>query len=518
MSMQVAKQLHAHIIIAGHQLLKEHYLRDLITFFAISNPSSLNYDRISFSNIITPSTFIYNTVIRAYTSSSDPRQALHLYNQMRREGAPPDKYTFPFLLKACSILPHLFKGKETHCQIIKLGFHSNVFVQNTLIQLYGCNAMIELAHRVFQEMGFNRDIVSWTTLVNCLANFSSIESARKLFDKMPSRSIVSYSAMIAGYVRVGRFKEALELFRDSQMAALEPNDSTIMSVLCACANLGALNLGRWIHSYICNRKGWIIDTRINTALIDMYFKCGSIENAVQVFLGTQEKLVGEWTAMISGMALHGLGHRSVELFEEMHRSGVKPTVVTFVALLSGCTHAGLVNEGLEYFERMKGEFRIEPTIEHFGCVVDLLGRAGQIERALQFIQEMPMEANVAIWGAILTACRVHKNVEVAELAAGRLVSEQPWNRALYVALMSLYRETERWDSVEKVKQEMKEIGCRKTPGCSLVEVNGVCYEFVAGDKSQPWVLELCFHLGTLVMEVEDNSNNDYKWILAHCTD
>ncbi|XP_043710590.1 pentatricopeptide repeat-containing protein At5g66520-like [Telopea speciosissima] len=508
MSMQVTKQLHAHIIVAGHQLQQEHYLRNLITFFAISNASSLHYARIIFSNILTPSTVLYNTMIRAYASSSDPCQALHLYNQMRGEGPPPNKYTFPFLLKSCSILPHLSKGQETHCQIIKHGFHSDIFIQNALIHLYGCNAKIVLAHRVFQDMGFDRDIVSWTTLVSCVANFASIKSARRLFDKMPTRSVVSYSAMISGYVRVGRFKEALELFRDLQMAAMEPNDSTIMGVLCACANLGALDLGRWIHSYICNRKGRTVDTRINTALIDMYFKCGSIENALHVFLGTQEKLVGEWTAMISGMAMHGLGHKSIELFEEMLRSGVQPNVVTFVALLSGCTHAGLVNEGLVYFERMKGEFGIEPTIEHFGCVIDLLGRAGQIERALRFIREMPVEANAAIWGALLNACKVHKNMEIAEIATGWLVREQPWNGALYVALMSLYREAERWDCVEKVKQKMKEVGCRKNPGCSLIEVNGICCEFVVGDKSQPYVLELCLNLGQLVMEFEDNSNND----------
>ncbi|XP_042518624.1 pentatricopeptide repeat-containing protein At5g66520-like [Macadamia integrifolia] len=515
--MQVTKQLQAHIIVAGHQLQQEQYLQKLITFFAISNSSSLHHACLIFSNILTPSSFLYNIMIRAYAASSDPRQALNLYNQMLVEGTPPDNYTFPFLLKACSILPHLSKGKETHCQILKHGLHSDIFIQNALIHLYGCNGKIELAHRAFQEMGFDRDIVSWTTLVHCLANFDSIESARRLFDKMPTRSVVSYSALISGYVRVGRYKEALELFRDSQMAAMEPNDCTIMGVLCACANLGALDLGRWIHSYISQRKGTIMDTQKNTALIDMYFKCGSIENALHVFLGTKEKLVGEWTAMISGMAMHGLGHKSIELFEEMLSSGVKPSAVTFVALLSGCTHSGLVDKGLEYFGRMKEEFGIEPTIEHFGCVVDLLSRAGQIERALQFIREMPMEANSAIWGALLNACRVYKNVEIAELAGEWLVNEQPWNRALYVALMSLYREAGRRECVKKVKQEMEKAGCRKYPGCSLVEVNGICYEFVVGDKSLPYVSELCYNLGQLVMEVEDDSNNDDNWIIAHYT-
>ncbi|XP_010259704.1 PREDICTED: pentatricopeptide repeat-containing protein At5g66520-like [Nelumbo nucifera] len=500
--MQEAKQLHAHIIIAGLQQ-QELYLRKLITFFAISNPSSLSYARLVFSNIETPSTFVYNTMIRAYATSSDPSQALHLYNQMRRQGTQPDRYTFPFLLKACSVLSDLHKGQETHCHVIKQGFLSDIFVRNSLIHLYGSNSKIKIAHRIFDEMP-HRDIATWTTLVACCANFASIELARKLFDRMPERSNVSFSAMIAGYIRHGWFKEALQLFRRMQIEGLVPNNSTLSSVLCACANLGALDLGRWIHSFICEREGNKFDCRIITALIDMYFKCGSIKDALQVFAGAKKKFVGEWTAMISGMAMHGFGQTSIELFEDMVSSGIKPNAVTFVALLSGCTHAGLVDEGLRYFQRMTAEFGIEPTIEHFGCVVDLLGRAGLIGQAIQFIRDMPVEANAAIWGALLNACKVHKNVDVGELAARWLINEEPWNGVIYLSLLSLYREAERWDDVENVKREMKEVGCKKSPGCSLIEVNGDCHEFVAGDKSHPCVLQVCLNLSQLVMEVKEH--------------
>lgn len=350
-----------------------------------------------------------------------------------------------------------------------------------------------------------RDVASWTSLVACYANSGSVESARRLFDDMPERNVVSFSAMIAGYVRKGRFKEALGLFLDFQVVGMEPpNDSMLVSVLGACANLGALDSGRWIHSCMHKIRGLEFDSRITTALIDMYCKCGSVQDALFVFEKAKVKQVGEWTAMITGMAVHGFGERSIELFENMVRLGIRPNVVTFVALLSACTHAGLVKEGLKYFEHMKVEYGIEPTIEHFGCVIDLLSRAGLIEEAIEFIRKMPMKANAAIWGALLSACRIHRNVEVGEIAARWLISEEPWNGAVYMALLSLYSEVERWDDVEKVKKEMKDVGSRKIPGCSMVEVDGACHEFVAGDKSHPLAVEVCLNLGELIAEENEN--------------
>ncbi|KAK9293232.1 hypothetical protein L1049_021222 [Liquidambar formosana] len=502
--MQEAKRLHAHIVASGlHQ--QELYLRKLITLYAVPNSSSLTNSRLLFDRIEHPSTFIYNTMIRAYAASSDPYQALHLYTQMRRHGPPLDNYTFPFLLKACSSLSDLTKGEEIHCQAFKHGFDSNIFVQNSLIYFYGSNGRIKTARRVFDEMGI-RDVATWTTLVTCYASFCPIESARRVFDKMPNRSVVSFSAMIAGYVRRSMFKEALELFSEMLTLKMEPNDSTIMSVIGACANLGALDMGRWIYLYIFQRKGNNnqFDSRITTALIDMFFKCGSIKTAVKVFEGAKEKYVGEWTAMISGLAMHGLGEQLIEAFEHMVGSGVRPNGITFVSLLSGCTHSGLVNEGLCYFDRMKRDFGIEPTIEHFGCVVDLLGRAGLIDQAMQFIWEMPIEANAAIWGALLNACRVYKNVEVGEVAARWLINDEPWNGAIYMALLGLYREAGRWDEVDKVKGEMKKVGCRKSPGCSLIEVNGACYEFVVGDKSHLCAVEVCLNLSKIILEFKEN--------------
>ncbi|KAG5548977.1 hypothetical protein RHGRI_014377 [Rhododendron griersonianum] len=500
--MQEAKLLHSRIIVSG---LHQHdiYLRQIITALTTNpNPFSLLHARHLFDKIPQPSTYIYNTMFRAYASSPHPHQALALYHHMHLHGPLPDNYTFPFLLKACSSLGDLRTGEIVHGQAFKHGFGHDIFVQNSLINLYGSSCGVKMARRVFDEMGF-RDVATWTSLVTCYANGRSIESARHVFDRMPKRSVVSYSAMITGYVRRNWFKDGVLLFRDMLVAKMEPNDSTIMSVLCACANLGDLNLGKWVHSYISERKKNQFDGRISTALIDMYFKCGSIKKALKVFEGAKEKHVGEWTAMLSGLAMHGLGTELIEAFEEMISSGVKPNGVTFVALFSGCTHSGLVNEGMRYFDRMTIDFGIEPTVVHFGCVVDLLGRAGFIEQAVSFIRDMPVEANAAIWGAILTSCRVYKNVEVGELAARWLISAEPWNGALYMVLLGLYRDAGRWDDVEKVKEEMKKVGCRKSPGCSSIEVNGICREFVVGDKSHPLTFEACLTLANVIAEFED---------------
>ncbi|XAR52712.1 hypothetical protein NMG60_11020918 [Bertholletia excelsa] len=497
--MQEARLLHSRIIVSGlHQ--QELYLRKVVAAFAEATDSALlRHARLVFDQIEYPSVYLYNTMFQAYASSVDPYQALDLYTHMHHFGPLPDNYTFPFLLKACSSLRDLKRGEIVHGQALKHGFGFDLFVQNSLIHLYGTSNRIEIARGIFDDMGY-RDIATWTSLVTCYASFGSTEKARHLFDEMPKRSAVSYSAMITGYIRKNQFKEALELFRNMLMMNLEPNDSTIMGVLSACANLGDLNTGKWVHAYTSQNKKNQFDTRITTALIDMFFKCGSITKALKIFKGAKEKRVGEWTAVLSGLAMHGLGSELIEAFEDMISSGVKPNAVTFVALLSGCGHSGQVNKGLRYFKRMTTEFGIKPTIEHFGCLVDLLGRAGLIEQAVQIIRKMPFEANAAIWGALLNACRIYKNVEVGEVSARWLIRDEPWNRALYLVLLDLYRESGRWVEAEKVKEEMKKIGCRKSPGCSLIEVNGECHEFGVGDKSHPCALEVCADLAKIGLE------------------
>lgn len=245
-----------------------------------------------------------------------------------------------------------------------------------------------------------------------------------------------------------------------------------------------------------------MDGRTRTALIDMYCKCGSVDEALRLFSNAKEKpQTAEWTAMITGLAMHGQSERAIQLFDEMTQSGTTPNAVTFAALLSACSHGGLVGDGLRYFRRMEADFGIKPTVQHVGCVVDLLGRAGLIDVAMAFMDRYRVKANAAMWGALLTACRRHKNVEVGVMAGEMLLREEPWNGGVYMTLLSLYGEAGRWGDVERLKKEMQEAGCRKNPGCSMIEVNGTCHEFVSGDSSCPLAWEVCSTILGLSMPI-----------------
>ncbi|KAF3774466.1 Pentatricopeptide repeat-containing protein [Nymphaea thermarum] len=343
----------------------------------ITDPSSIEYGRRVLAQIDCPSTYVWNTMIRGYASSPQPLKGIIVYNQMLRRGASPDAYTFPFLLKACSNSLSIHKSREIHCRAVKTGFDCNVYVKNSLIHVYSVAGETENAHRLFVEIS-EPDVASWTTLLSAYANSLDVGQVRKLFDEMPERSAVTWSAMITGYVQANCYEEAVGQFRGMQVKAIEPNDATLVSLISACAHLGSLEQGRWVHSYVQN-KNRTLDTRFNSALIDMYCKCGSTERAMLVFKLARNKDVTVWTSLISGLASHGFGRTAIQLFEEMKRSGVAPNDLTLVAVLSACTHAGLVQEGLSIFERIRSEFCIQPKIEHYGCMVDLLERAGLID-------------------------------------------------------------------------------------------------------------------------------------------
>ncbi|GAB4841135.1 Pentatricopeptide repeat-containing protein At3g62890 [Ancistrocladus abbreviatus] len=310
---------------------------------------------------------------------------------------------------------------------------------------------------------------------------------------MPDRNVISWSCIINGYVKWGEHKEALALFREMQMlkgSGVSPNEFTLSGVLSACGRLGALEHGKWVHAYI-DKCGMKVDVVLGTSLIDMYAKCGSIERARSVFdnLG-HNKDVTAWSALISGLAMHGLGEECLELFVKMLNQEVRPNAVTFLGLLCACVHCGLVDEGKKLFQRMSQEFGISPSIEHYGCMVDLCGRAGLIEEAWDVVKSMPMEPDVLVWGALLSASRTHGKIEVSEVAVRRLTELEPTNSAAHVLLSNLYAKIGRWKDVRHVRDLMEAKGIKKVPGCSLVEIGGVLYEFFVGDDSHPEAREI----------------------------
>lgn len=361
-------------------------------------------------------------------------------------------------------------------------------MQNGLIHLYAaCNA-VNSARRVFDRSP-SKDVVSWTAMVHGYAKSGQIELALELFDRMPEKNAVAWSTMITAYARIGMFKEALEAFNEMQIVGVRPNHAGIVGGLSACGSLGALDQGRWIHAY-AERNGMGLDTVLGTALVDMYSKCGCVETAMQVFEEMPRRDVFAYTVMISGLSSHSRGQMVIDLFVRMEEEGVRPNEVTFICLLSACGRMGMVERGRELFEKMSSVYGILPGVEHYGCLVDLLGRAGLIQEAKKVVREMPMKPDSYVLGALLNGCREHGEMEVAKDTVESLAEMGLDHSGVHVLMSNMYASVYRWEDVMMVRKGMEEKKVRKMPGCSLVEVDGVACEFVAGDRAHEQIEDI----------------------------
>ncbi|PAN09469.1 hypothetical protein PAHAL_2G025600 [Panicum hallii] len=452
-SLAAAKQLHARALRAGvapsHPLLAKHLLFHLAALRA----PPLRYAVAILTRILPdPDPFSLNTVLRIAASSPRPRVALALH---ARRLAPPDTHTYPPLLQACARLLSLRDGERIHAEAAKNGFATLVFVKNSLVHLYGTCGLFESAHRVFDEI------------------------------PVRERNLVSWNSMLNGFAANGRPNEVLTVFREMINVDFAPDGFTMVSVLTACAEIGALALGRRVHIYLA-KVGLVGNSHVGNALIDLYAKCGSVDDARKVFeeMGMGRTVVS-WTSLIVGLAVNGFGKEALELFGVMEKEKLVPTEITMVGVLYACSHCGLVDDGFMYFDRMKEEYGITPRIEHLGCMVDLLGRAGKVEKAYDYIVTMPLEPNAVVWRTLLGACAMHKKMELGEAAWARLVELDPGHSGDYVLLSNLYAAVGRWADVHVLRKTMVKDGVRKNPGRSLVELRNSVYEFVMGDRSHP---------------------------------
>ncbi|XP_072973075.1 pentatricopeptide repeat-containing protein At1g74630-like [Typha angustifolia] len=413
--------------------------------------------------------FFYNTLIRGYGKSPNPSLSFSLFNSMRSNAIPPDPYSFTFLLKARSRYPFPFSNpSDIHAQALKFGClgskPSHLHVHNALIHLYATFQSPEAAHRVFHEIPAP-DVVSWSGILTAYLKGKDVDAARKMFDEMPERDVVSWTAMISGYSRARRPLDALELFR---LMPMPPDEVTMVGVVAACAALGDLEVGARVHRYV-DEQGFAWMVSLQNALLDMYAKCGCLTMARQVFDGMGTKSLISWNSMISAYATHGDVDSAIGLFNQMVGSdGARPDGVTLLVVLSACAHQGRVEEGQKVFEKMRrGDYSgVEVGIEHYGCMVDLLGRVGLLEEAYQLIQDMPIPSNDAVWGALLGACRIHGDVDMAEQAVKKLMELKPDEGGYYILLSSIYTAAGRTVDAAAVREIMKDKGAKKTPGCS----------------------------------------------------
>ncbi|CAK9233687.1 unnamed protein product [Sphagnum troendelagicum] len=343
---------------------------------------------------------------------------------------------------------------------------------------------ITSAREVFNKMA-TRDVISWTVMIRGYTEHGHYQEAfAQVFDSMANRNVISWTAMIGGFSKDGDGEEAFSVFNQMQQEGIVPNTITFISILKLCASTAALLAGKRVHAII-NQAGLQADICVGNALVDMYAKCGSIVDAQKVFDKMHERDVVSWNAIITGYAQHGLGEDALQLYNQMQQEGLSPDSTTFVGVLSACSHAGLVYEGLQLFNSMCHDYSIIPTVEHYGCMVDLLGRAGLLNAAEGFIRNMPFEADASIWAAFLGACRIHSNVKLADHAAKILLRTETQNAAVYVQLSNIYAAAGLWDDVEKVRNSMKDRGVKKEPGRTWIELGDQTHSFMIEDRSHP---------------------------------
>ncbi|VAI61383.1 unnamed protein product [Triticum turgidum subsp. durum] len=354
-----------------------------------------------------------------------------------------------------------------------------------------------------------RSVVTYNTMITGLMRNGLVAAARLVFDGMPDPDKVSWTALIDGCVKNGRHDEAICCFHAMLLDGVEPDYVTLVAAISACAEVGALGLGMWAHRFV-TRQRLEGNIRIANSLMDMYARCGQVEFARQVFDSMRKRTVVSWNSMIVGFAANGRCTDAIKHFEAMRKKGFKPDAVTFTGVLTACSHAGLTDEGLRYYEAMRAEHDIAARMEHYGCVVDLLGRAGRLDEAMSVVATMPMRPNEVVLGALLAGCRMHGDVDMAEQLMQYLLEQDPGGDSNYVLLSNIYAAVGKWDGAGKVRSLMKSRGVKKRPGRSSVEINGDVHEFVCGDRSHPQAAEVFDMLGLLSHEMAGREAVSYE--------
>ncbi|XP_062107940.1 pentatricopeptide repeat-containing protein At5g08305 [Humulus lupulus] len=465
-SMAELKQIHTLLLTYGlHQ--HDSFASKIISFSALSHMGSADYSFRFLSQLSYPTTFNWNIVIRGYAKSPNPNRSISIFIQMLRNGVKPDQFTYLFLIKASSSLLKREFGEIVHALVAKHGYETDIFIQNTLIHMYASCGYILYARKVFDNLT-QRNVVSWTVMMDGYAKCKDMNSARQVFELMPDRDIVSWSSLIDGYVKNGEYLEALTLFKRMQYVGIKANEVTMVSVLCAIAHTGELENGRLMHNYIVENE-LPLTLVLRTSLVDMYAKCGAIDDALELFRGGSMRKTDVliWNTMIRGLATHGLVKESLDLFKEMGMIPIVPDEITYLCLLSACGHGGLVKEAWYFFECLNKN-GMTPKSEHYACMVDVLTRAGHVAEAFQIVFEMPMKPIAEILGALLSGCINHGRLDLAEIVGRKLIEVEPDHDGRYVGLSNAYAIFQQWDEARRMREAMTRRGVKKSPGRSFV--------------------------------------------------
>ncbi|KAL6619371.1 hypothetical protein ACP70R_034510 [Stipagrostis hirtigluma subsp. patula] len=452
---------------------------------------------------VEPNVITWNGLVSGLNRSGRARDAVAALARMHGEGFLPDVTGISCALSAVGDVDEVSVGEQLHGYAVKAGCRLDACVVTALIDMYGKCGRAEEIVRVFEESS-HMDVASCNALVAGLSRNSQASEALRLFKEFVGRgvelNVVSWTSIVACCVQNGRDLEAVELFREMQAHGIEPNKVTIPCVLPAFANVAALMHGRSAHCFAV-RKGFLHDIYVGSALVDMYAKCGRVRDARTIFDSMPSRNVVSWNAMIGGYAMHGEAANAVQLFRSMLMRKQKPDIVTFTCVLAACSQAGLTEEGRHYFNEMQQEHGISPRMEHYACMVTILGRAGKLDEAYDLINEMPFEPDGCVWGSLLGSCRVHGNVDLAEVAAEKLFHLEPENAGNYVLLSNIYASKKLWDGVNRVREMMKDVGMKKEKGCSWIEIKNKVHMLLAGDNSHPMMSAITEKLKQLTIEM-----------------
>ncbi|XP_011626239.1 pentatricopeptide repeat-containing protein At5g48910-like [Amborella trichopoda] len=448
---------------------------------------------------------MYNTIIRACSNTNSPELGLAFYSELLEKCLDADNYTYPYVIKSSGLVGSVSDGLKLHGIVVKAGFVANTYIHCSLINMYVNFGFMENASLVFED-NLLRDVVTWTSLLSGFVKCGDLEAAIEVFEQMPERNLVSWNAMIDGFVQFGRFSEALGLLREMQASGLRPDQVALTSALSACAHLGALDLGKWVHVYLEKRFiRWSI--ALWTSLVSMYARSGWIESSLRVFHEMPGRDLLAWNAMIGGLAIHGLGHQALALFAQMLSSGIAPDDVTFIAALSACTHSGLIEQGLALYEKMRIVYGLEPRLEHFGCMVDLLCRAGLLREAMDFIGSMPLRPDAIIWRSLLSGCNACLDVKLGESIMKCLLETETNDYGDYVSMSNIYATFGMWGDSAKLRGAVEGLTtARKLAGCSVIEVNGEVHEFLIGDRSHLQKNEIYSMLDVLTRQLKSEEH------------
>lgn len=468
LAVEIGRRVHSEVVVTGFEsnIYVANALVAMYSKFGEMESACMVFDKMPERDLTS-----WNTMISGYVKNDNPREALVVFEKMRKSGLRADGTTLLGILSACAQLMALKQGKAIHAYVVrKSGEICNEFLTNSLIEMY-CNCKY-------------------------------VANSRRLFDGAEVKDTVSWNSLIRGYERIGEAFESLRLFCRMVMEGAEVDEVTIVTMLTTCDQISALQFGMSVHSYLV-KKGFGANVIVGSALIHMYSKCGSLFCSRCCFDDMPRKNLVSWSAMISGYGAHGRGEEAISCYRELIANKYTPDEGLLTSVLSACSHAGLVNDGKDIFNRMTREYKVKPALAHYSCLVDLLGRAGHLDEAYELIKTMEVEPSSDIWAALLSACRLHRNVKLAEISAHKIFEMNPKGVGSYICLSNIYAAEKRWDDVERVRAMMRRKGLKKPPGCTFVELDKMVHRFLVGDKSHPQTEDIYAKLKDLNLRLKE---------------